>query len=360
MQRDIKPLSPTTLRTSFCKDAFKVAVVIPSYRVKSSILDVIARTGTEVEKIYVVDDCCPQESGAFVKLHCQDPRVTVIKNPKNLGVGGATMTGYSQALIDGCDIIVKLDGDGQMDPGLIPGLIRPILLGLADYTKGNRFFSLENLEGMPPIRLFGNTLLSFISKVSSGYWSVMDPTNGFTAIHFAALSLLRLDKIDKGYFFESDMLFRLNTIRAVVQEVPMKAVYADEESSLRIVKVLREFPAKYLSRFFKRIIYNYILRDFNACSVQGIAGLLLLGFGLIFGSFTWYSSAVSDTSTPTGTVMLAVLPIILGVQSLLSAVNLDIINVPDAPLQRYFNSREESSHQNDMGKQLPEPKSVAL
>jgi dolichol-phosphate mannosyltransferase len=313
-----------------------VAVVIPSFKVKASVIGVIERTGPEVSRIYVVDDCCPQESGNFVRHNCHDPRVVVIQNERNLGVGGATMAGYRQALRDGCDIVVKLDGDGQMDPDLVPALIDPIVRGDADYTKGNRFFALENLEGMPPVRLFGNTALSFVSKVSSGYWSVMDPTNGFTAIHAAALSLLSLDKIDMGYFFESDMLFRLNTIRAVVQEVPMKAVYADEESSLRIGKVLKEFPSKHLSRFMKRLIYNYVLRDFNACSVEILCGVACLLFGILFGSINWYRVYVAETSAPTGTVMLAVLPIIIGFQLILSAVNLDIMNVPKHPLQRYF------------------------
>jgi glycosyltransferase involved in cell wall biosynthesis len=313
-----------------------VAVVIPSYRVKSSILGVLARIGQEVEKIYVVDDRCPQESGAYVRAHCSDARVVVLQNERNLGVGGATMAGYRQALRDGCDVVVKLDGDGQMDPALIPTLIEPLVSGEADYAKGNRFFALENLDGMPALRLFGNAVLSFVSKVSSGYWSVMDPTNGFTAIHAGALSLLALDKIDRGYFFESDMLFRLNTIRAVVHEVPMKAVYADEESSLRIAKVLREFPGKYVARFFKRLAYTYILRDFNACSVQLLAGVVALCFGLMYGAFHWYVSYSTNSSTPTGTVMMAVLPIILGFQLILAAVNLDVMNVPKIPLQRYL------------------------
>lgn len=313
-----------------------VAVVIPSYRVKEHILGVIAAIGPIVGKIYVVDDCCPDGSGQFVKANCTDPRVEVLFNEKNLGVGGATMAGYRRALEDSCDVVVKLDGDGQMDPALIPALIAPILSGDADYTKGNRFFALENLEGMPPVRLFGNAVLSFITKISSGYWSIMDPTNGFTAIHGGALSLLALEKIDRGYFFETDILFRLNTIRAVVKEVPMKAVYGDEQSSLRIVKVLREFPGKHLKRLFKRIGYNYFLRDFNVGSIEMIAGLALLLFGVVFGVYHWYEHISMRTPTPTGTIMLAVLPIIVGVQLLLEAVSIDVLSVPKEPLQRYL------------------------
>lgn len=312
------------------------AVVIPSYRVKDHILGVIAGIGPIVGKIYVVDDRCPEDSGQFVRANCSDPRVEVIFNEKNLGVGGATMAGYRRALEDRREVVVKLDGDGQMDPSLIPALIAPILGGNADYTKGNRFFALENLEGMPPVRLFGNAVLSFITKISSGYWSIMDPTNGFTAIHGGALSLLALEKIDRGYFFETDLLFRLNTIRAVVKEVPMKAVYGDEQSSLRIVKVLREFPAKHIKRLLKRIGYNYFLRDFNVASIELVFGLALLLFGSLFGGYHWYQAIGQQTTTPTGTVMLAVLPIIVGMQLLLEAISLDITNVPREPIQRLF------------------------
>lgn len=311
-----------------------VAVVIPSFRVKDHILSVIGRIGARVTRIYVVDDRCPVQSGEFVSKNCHDPRVHVIYNEINLGVGGATMAGYQRALSDGMDIVVKIDGDGQMDPALIPAFIKPIEQGIADYTKGNRFFSLENLEGMPFVRIFGNTALSFINKVSSGYWNVMDPTNGYTAIHASALSALSMHKIDKGYFFESDMLFRLNTIRAVVHEVPMKAVYGDEQSNLNIIKVLKQFPKRYTSRLFKRIGYNYFLRDFNACSVELLAGLGMLLFGIVYGLYHWYHAAVTGTTTHTGTIMLAVLPIIVGVQLLLEAITLDIANVPRVPLQK--------------------------
>jgi glycosyltransferase involved in cell wall biosynthesis len=184
-----------------------VAVVIPTYKVRSHILSVVERIGSAVSKIYIVDDKCPEGSGQFVLERCRDSRVEVIFNQVNQGVGGATIAGYRRALLDGADIVVKLDGDGQMDPAAIASLIRPIERGVADYTKGNRFYSFENLEGMPVLRKIGNTGLSFITKVSSGYWDVMDPTNGYTAIHAGALSLLPLSKIEKRYFFESDMLF---------------------------------------------------------------------------------------------------------------------------------------------------------
>lgn len=310
-----------------------VAVVIPSYKVKDHILSVINAIGPIVSRIYVVDDKCPQGSGKLVVEHCRDPRVTVLFHEENQGVGGAMVTGYRRALADGAEVIVKLDGDGQMDPDLIPNFVSPIERGAADYTKGNRFYAIENLEGMPFVRIFGNTALSFVNKLSSGYWNVMDPTNGYTAIHASALGALPLSKIEKRYFFESDMLFRLNTVRAVVRDVPMQALYGDEKSNLSVLKVIRDFPTKYCSRFLKRLFYSYILRDVNVCSIQLAAGIPMILFGLIYGAYNWYLSSLSNTPALTGTIMLAVLPVIVGVQLLLAAISFDVGNIPNVPLQ---------------------------
>ena len=310
-----------------------VAVVIPSYKVRDHILSVVNRIGPIVNRIYVVDDKCPQGSGRLAAEECRDARVVVLFHEINQGVGGAMITGYRRALLDGADVVVKLDGDGQMDPDLIPSFISPIQRGVADYTKGNRFYAIENLEGMPFVRIFGNTALSFVNKLSSGYWNVMDPTNGYTAIHSSALSALPLAKLEKRYFFESDMLFRLNTVRAVVRDVPMKAIYGDEKSNLSIFKVIRDFPTKYLGRFLKRIFYSYVLRDVNVCSIQMAAGIPMILFGSFFGAYHWYLSALTNSTAPTGTIMLAVLPVIVGVQLLLAAVSFDVANIPQQPLQ---------------------------
>ena len=146
----------------------EIAVVIPCYKVSAHILGVIQAIGSEVNTIFVVDDCCPEKSGALVENSCADSRVRVIYHPVNQGVGGAVMSGYKAAIADGADVIVKVDGDGQMDPGLIPAFVAPIMAGEADYTKGNRFFDLEEIRAMPKVRLFGNAVLSFMTKLSSG------------------------------------------------------------------------------------------------------------------------------------------------------------------------------------------------
>jgi len=315
-------------------DPREIAVVIPCYRVSAHILGVIAGIGPEVGKIYVVDDACPDRSGDLVERECRDMRVRVIRLPKNSGVGGAVMAGYRAALNDRQRVIVKVDGDGQMDPALIPDFISPILFGEADYTKGNRFFDLEELRNMPKVRLIGNATLSFLTKISSGYWNVFDPTNGYTAIHSDVARHLPLEKISHRYFFESDMLFRLNTLRAVVVDVPMSAKYGDEISNLHISKVASEFFFKHVKNFLKRIFYNYYLRDMSVASLQLPIGLVLVVFGGIFGAYHWFASLRTGMAAPLGTVMLSALSIIVGLEFLLAFLAYDISVVPIRPLQK--------------------------
>lgn len=309
-----------------------VAVVIPCYKVTRHIIGVIAAMPPVVTRIYAVDDACPDGSGQYVAERCSDPRVTVLRNPSNCGVGGAVMNGYRRAVADGADVIVKVDGDGQMDPDLISCFIDPILSGRADYTKGNRFFDLSDLQKMPPIRIFGNAVLSLMSKLSTGYWDIFDPTNGYTAISGRVAAVLPFQKISERYFFETDMLFRLGSIRAVVMDVPMHASYADEESGLKIGKILHEFLFKHIRNFFKRIFYVYFLRDLSAASIELVGGLMLLVTGLGFGAYKWLLAAEQGRSTPFGTVMLAALMIILGFQLLLAFLAYDSASVPRVPI----------------------------
>ncbi len=305
-----------------------IAVVIPCYRVRPHILDVIAAIGSEVSRIYVIDDCCPEGSGQLVQEKCTDSRIHIIWHPENRGVGGALKSGYRQAIEDGMNIIVKIDGDGQMDPKLIPLFIRPILAGEVDYSKGNRFYDLEKIRSMPTIRIFGNAALSMVAKFSTGYWNIFDITNGYTAIHTKVLKKIPLSKISDRYFFETDMLFRLNTIRASAIDIPMDAVYGNEKSNLKISSILVDFISKHLKNSFKRIFYNYFLRDMTIASLELILGVALLGFGICYGLFHWIQAVATSSATPPGTVMLAALPTIVGLQMLLAFVTFDVSNVP--------------------------------
>ena len=309
-----------------------IAVVIPCYRVKRHIRGVIDLIGPEVCRIYVVDDCCPDGSGDFVEQHYSDPRVRVLRNPVNLGVGGAVMHGYRQAVADGIDIIVKIDGDGQMNPRLVPRLVVPIVTGQADYVKGNRFYDLTQIKQMPTARIVGNAILSFMAKFSTGYWSIFDPTNGFTALAVPVAAHLPLEKISSRYFFETDMLFRLNTLRAVVVDMPMHASYGEETSHLRISQVLPEFLFKHIRNFSKRIFYNYFLRDMSVASLELLAGIAMILGGGLFGAFYWVVAMTTGNYTPVGTVMLAVLPILIGVQLVLAFLAYDFASTPKRPI----------------------------
>lgn len=316
-----------------------VAVVIPSFRVTRHILKVIASIGPEVSRIYVIDDKCPDHSGELVRNTCTDARVRVINHVENQGVGGAVMTGYQAAIEEGMEVIVKVDGDGQMNPALIPQFVAPIIRGEADYAKGNRFFDLEQIGAMPPMRLFGNAVLSLMTKLSSGYWDLFDPTNGFTAIHADAARHLPFNKISRRYFFETDMLFRLNTLQAVVTDVPMDASYGDEVSNLKISKVVTEFLAKHARNFGKRIFYNYYLRNMSLASIELPLGIILLISGTIYGGIHWIESARAGIETPAGTVMLAGAPILMGMQLVLAFLAYDIASVPKRPLHRKTNPK---------------------
>jgi dolichol-phosphate mannosyltransferase len=312
----------------------QIAVVVPCFRVRKHVLGVIRDIGPECQFVFVVDDCCPERTGEFVQANAADPRVHVIYNPVNLGVGGAVMAGYRAALEAGAEIVVKIDGDGQMDPKHIGRFVAPIIAGAADYCKGNRFYSISGVRAMPTARLFGNAVLSFLTKLSSGYWRIFDPTNGYTAIHATVLRLLELNNISERYFFESDMLINLGGVRAVVRDIPMDAVYRDEASNLVIRKVTGEFLINNVKEFFKRLVYWYFLRDFSLASLNLLIGILAIAWGALFGAVAWWDSVASGIPATAGSVMLASLPIIVGVQLLLSFLAHDIANDPIQPVQR--------------------------
>jgi glycosyltransferase involved in cell wall biosynthesis len=323
------PAAPGT-ETGAAAWPLRVAVVVPCYRCKDQVLRVLQGLGPEVWRVFVVDDACPEGTGPWVRAQISDARVLVIDHPSNQGVGAAVTTGYAAALQAGADIVVKIDGDGQMDPSLVPRFIEPIALGRADYTKGNRFFTLRSLKDMPGIRLLGNAGLSFLAKLSTGYWSLFDVTNGYTAIHARLLPYMELDKVSRRYFFETDMLFRLGTLRAAVVDVPMEAVYADERSNLRIWRVFPEFVWKNLVNLGKRLAYNYFLRDMSVASIELLAGSVLLLFGVVFGLSTWSSALATGIPTPLGTIMLAALPTLVGLQMLLAFIGHDVAQQPKA------------------------------
>ena len=309
----------------------KIAVVIPAYKVLKHIDSVLEGIPSSVSYVFVIDDACPEKSGQHVLATNNDPRVKVLFHEVNQGVGGAVMTGYEAALQTDAQVVVKVDGDGQMDLTQLDRLVAPILQGKADYTKGNHFNSVEALEAMPRLRIFGNAVLSFMNKFASGYWRITDPTNGYTAIHSQVLRDLKFVKIAKRYFFESDLLFRLSLLRAVVQDIPMNAIYADEESNLKISRIVGKFLWGNVKNFAKRVFYQYYLREWSTASFELPLGFFLTLFGFVTAFITWLDSFHRDTPAPAGTVMISALPLIVGIQLLLAFINSDVESEPRFP-----------------------------
>jgi dolichol-phosphate mannosyltransferase len=303
------------------------AVVIPCYKVADHIRKVIWTLPSWLDHIIVVDDACPQNSGKIAE-EIDDVRIHVLYHEKNQGVGGAVLTGYQKALELDCDIVVKVDGDGQMDPAFMERLIEPLIRDEADYTKGNRFHDFKALRSMPKIRLIGNNIMSFSAKMFSGYWNIMDPANGYTAIHKRAIEKLNLHKIAQRYFFETDMLHHLYLTNSIVQDIPIPAQYGDEKSSFTVKEAFLQFPPRLLYGVIKRIFLRYFIYDFNMASVYILLGLPLFLWGLIFGIVEWVDSYVHGTEKTAGTVMLAALPLIISFEMLLQAISIDIHMIP--------------------------------
>jgi dolichol-phosphate mannosyltransferase len=312
---------------------YNIAVVIPCYRVEREIQSVLGVVPRYIRHIIVVDDASPDSTAELVTASAKkDQRISLIRHPSNLGVGGAMISGYRKALELEAQIIVKMDGDGQMDMEHLPDLLSPLVDGQADYTKGNRFRDLKSLQKMPLIRRVGNMGLAFLSKAATGYWTLFDPTNGFHAIRSEVLAQLSLDGIDRSYYFETSMLAHLYLLGAVVKDVPMPARYQGEVSNLLIHRVLFEFPFKLLVTLFHRVVLKNFLYDFSMASIYLLTGLPLLLFGLIFGIYKWIQYASAGIPAPTGTVMLPTLSVLLGIQLLLSAIEIDLRSVPHEPL----------------------------
>jgi len=301
----------------------RIAVVIPAYNEEAFIGDVTGSLPDFVDHIIIVDDCS-KDNTYKIASNSNDGRVIVLRTNENQGVGGATITGYKKALELNSNIVVKMDGDGQMSSEYLPSLLEAVIEDGYAYAKGNRFLNSEFLAAMPRHRLFGNFVLTFLNKLASGYWHIFDPQNGYTAIKAEALRSLKFNDIHKGYFFENDMLLQLNLHSFRVKDVPIPARYGEEHSDIKLFKIIRMFPLLFLKRFFYRIYNKYILLDFSPIALFLITGLILFLWGVFFGAYLYIKANITDLPTPLGTVMLVVVPLILGFQLLLQAIVLDI------------------------------------
>jgi glycosyltransferase involved in cell wall biosynthesis len=305
----------------------RIATVLPAHNEARHIGDAVRTMPEFVDHIIVVDDCS-RDGTADAARATGDARVVVLQPAQNQGVGGATLLGYEKGVELGSDILVKMDGDGQMDAAYLPALLDALVEQNYDYAKGNRFLAGESLAQMPKVRLVGNIVLTFMTKLATGYWHIFDPQNGYTAIKADALRVLDLKTIHRRFFFENDMLGHLNYQNLRVRDVAIPARYGEEVSDLNPFKIGVTFPFLLLRRFFRRLYQKYVLRDFSPIALFLFIGFLLFFWGMAFGIYLWVKSIRTGQPTPTGTIMLALLPLILGFQLLLQAIVLDIHETP--------------------------------
>ncbi|HQE32587.1 MAG TPA: glycosyltransferase family 2 protein [Propionibacteriaceae bacterium] len=316
-----------------------IAAVVPAYREEKLIATVITTMPDFVDHIVIVDDCSPDGTSAAVEA-VGDPRVTLIRHEKNTGVGGAIVTGHKAAMKLGSDINVIMAGDAQMDPAALPALLRPITVQGYGFAKANRFFAPESFKGMPGYRVFGNIVLSFMTKLASGYWNLFDAQNGYTATRTDVLERLPLDHISQGYSFENDYLIHLNILQTGATDVPIAALYGEETSTISLKRVIPELLRLLTFGFWKRIWYRYVLWSFSPVAVLLFLGLPLFVVGFVLAILFTVLTAGTGTATA-GTTMLAALPIIVGTQMLLAALQLDIQGSPDKPTHEPFLSAAE-------------------
>jgi glycosyltransferase involved in cell wall biosynthesis len=279
----------------------RIAVVIPAFNEACLVGQVIRSLPAYVDHVIAVDDCSGDDTPAAIEACGADGRLVALRTPENQGVGGATMLGYGKALELGSEVVVKMDGDGQMSPEHLPLLLDALVEQGYDYAKGNRFLAGQSLSRMPRHRLLGNIMLTFVNKLASGYWHVFDPQNGYTAIRAEALSRLDFGSIHRRYFFENDMLIALNFHNARVCDVAIPARYGDEVSKLNPFKVGVTFPLLFIPRFWRRVYQKYVLRDFSPIALFLFAGLLLFAWGVAFGAYHWVKSELTGVAATTGT-----------------------------------------------------------
>lgn len=299
-----------------------IAAVVPAHNEAAHIRDVISGLPGTVDHIVIVDDKSSDDTAELAETS-GDPRVHVIRHEHNTGVGGAIISGHKRALELGADIDVIFAGDDQMDPAYLEALLDPIVDEGYGFTKANRFYSSTSYQGMPAYRVFGNVLLSFANKAASGYWNLFDPQNGYTATSAEVLRRIDLDAISQGYEFENDYLLNLNILDVRARDIPIPARYGSEVSGIKLRKVIPAIGGMLFAGFFRRVFLKYVVGSFSPIALFLFSGLLLWLWSAVFGAWTIYET-IGPGSATTGTVLLAVVPFLMGFQLILTALTLDI------------------------------------
>lgn len=306
-----------------------IAVIVPAFNEERHIERTIAEMPEYVDSIIVVDDASTDgTAGKVQKLTAADSRLTLITNERNKGKGSCVVQGFQQSMESGSAITALMDGDNQMPAEHLDSLLDAVIDGNLDGAKGNRFIaSPQALSSMPKYRLVGNVLLTMMTKLASGYWSIFDSQNGYWAIRTATLGRLDLRRLARRYDLENSLLINLNIIGARVRDVAIPARYADEKSKIRIWRVTPRIMATLLGGLLQRIFYRYVLYSFHPVALFLFAGIPLVLWGTGFGIYV-VITALGEPVATTGTVMMAVLPFLMGYQLLLAAFVLDILSEP--------------------------------
>jgi len=308
----------------------KIAIVIPAFNEQARVASVVRCAPKYADFVIVVDDGSGDETSVQAKRaagKALGKRVFVLRHEKNAGVGAAIVTGHKKALELGADAVVVMAGDGQMQPEYAAPLLDALLEGY-DYAKGNRFLGKGALRGMPALRVAGNMILTFLTKAASGYWQIFDPQNGFTAIRAAALRSLDLDSLAHDYVFENDLLVKLNVAGARVKDVAIPARYGSEKSGIRLWRFVPGAAWHLKKSFLKRVYEKYVLRDFHPIALFLFGGFLLSVFGFIVGLWILWEKFTAHISPSVGSVLLCLLPLVVGIQLLLTALILDVYETP--------------------------------
>ncbi len=300
----------------------RVAVVVPAYNEELLIAKVIGTMPIFVDHIVVVDDGS-RDGTARAAEQVGDDRLNLVVHERNTGVGGAVVTGHKTALALGADVICIMSGDAQCDPAYLESLVSPVVEGTCDMAKGNRFYSMDSFRSMPSFRILGNVFMSFLVKFATGYWRIVDPLFGYLAVNRTALERIPLDRISKGYSLENDTLINLNIIGATVMDVPIPALYGDEVSKIKLYRDIPSVTWFLFKGFWRRIFWKYVLWSFSPIALFLVAGIALSAWGALFGLFVVINTLGPPVAS-TGTVLLSVGPLLLGLQLILFALVLDI------------------------------------
>ncbi len=304
----------------------RIGVVVPAHNEEVLITRVLDTLPPFVDRVIVVDDQSVDKTKDIVRSYeqCRPEKYRLICHTKNKGVGGAIVTGYKQAVDEKIDVVVVMAGDAQMDPADLERIVMPVVLGETHYVKGNRLFRGESWQMIPHYRYLGNSVLSLLTKIASGYWHIADSQSGYTAISLKALQSLNLDSIYERYGMPNDLLIKLNICNFRVKDVSIRPIYnVGEKSGIRLLNVIPKISWLLLKGFIRRMVEKYIIRDFHPLVFFYFLGIALTPSGLIFGSYLLAIRILGHGVTSTSALFAAFL-VISGLQSLFFAMWFDM------------------------------------